>query len=85
MENNFIANTQDPPEIKNGYPLALRLPAQLFSYIFHPLFIPVIATWYLAFIHQDYFTGITPHDKLITVIKVAFNTVIFPGITVLLL
>lgn len=86
MENNFSTATN--PDINpnyENYPLALRIPAQLFSYIFHPLFVPVIATWYLAFIHQGYFTGITPHDRVLIVIRVAINTIIFPGVTVLLL
>lgn len=69
----------------SNYALALRIPAQIFSFIFHPLFIPVIATWYLAFVHLSYFTGITPHDKILILIRVAFNTIFFPGVTVLLL
>jgi hypothetical protein len=85
MEKNLIREPQKYAGSPNGYPLALRIPAQLFSIIFHPLFIPVIATWYLAFIHQSYFTGITPRDKLLITIRVALNTVIFPGATVLLL
>ena len=85
MERNIMT---EPPKYEGnnrGYPLALKMSAQLFSIIFHPLFIPVIATWYLAFIHQSYFTGIVPHDKLLIIIRVALNTIIFPGATVLLL
>src|ERR1700690_1673402 len=86
MEKNVITNTNEVTQLnEEKYSLALRIPAQLFSYIFHPLFIPVIATWYLAFIHQGYFTGIAPHDKLSTIIKVVANTIIFPGATILLL
>ena len=86
MEKNLIASANTVIEVNDKkYPLALRIPAHLFSYIFHPLFIPVIATWYLAYIHQGYFTGIPPHDKLLIVIRVAINTIIFPGVTVLLL
>ncbi len=86
MEKNFITDTNQVARFSGGkYPLALRIPAQLFSYIFHPLFIPVIATWYLAFIHRGYFTGITPHDKILIIVRVAINTIIFPGLTVLLL
>ena len=86
MEKNFTNTNSHVIELNyEKYPLALRIPAQLFSYIFHPLFIPVIATWYLAFIHQGYFTGIAPHDRLVIVIRVAVNTIIFPGVTVLLL
>src|ERR1039457_1758457 len=85
MEKNLIREPQKYTGPQNGYALALRITAQLFSIIFHPLFIPVIATWYLAFIHQSYFTGIAPHDKLLITIRVALNTIIFPGATVILL
>lgn len=86
MEKNFITHPHKVTQPdREKHSLALKIPAQLFSYIFHPLFIPVIATWYLAFIHQGYFIGITPHDKIFIVIKVAVNTIIFPGVTVLLL
>jgi hypothetical protein len=67
------------------YPAVLRITAHLFSYIFHPLFIPVIATWFLAFIHLDYFTGIAPGEKVSIVIQVAYNTIFYPAFTVLLL
>lgn len=86
MEKNFITpGEQIFQHSENRYSPALRIPAQLFSYIFHPLFIPVIATWYLAFIHQGYFTGIAPQEKLMIVIRVAYSTIFFPAITVLLL
>ncbi|HSQ43566.1 MAG TPA: hypothetical protein VLM16_01135 [Ginsengibacter sp.] len=86
MENNFITPTNEADKLGEAkFAAAFKIPAQLFSYVFHPLFIPVIATWYLAFIHQGYFVGITPHDKLLILIRVAVNTIIFPGVTVLLL
>src|SRR6476620_6353056 len=67
------------------YPAAVRFTAHLVSYIFHPLFIPVIATWYLAFIQPGYFTGIAPREKLFIIIRVGYNTVFYPALTVLLL
>lgn len=86
MENNFIADTRyAAPQHLNKYPWALKIPAQLFSYIFHPLFIPTIAAWYLAFIHKGYFTGMAPYEKLKIIISVAYNTIVFPALTVLLL
>ncbi|MEO8412475.1 MAG: hypothetical protein ABI472_02405 [Ginsengibacter sp.] len=86
MEENFSKQQRQVSEYKdNTYPLALRIPAVFFSYIFHPLFIPVIAAWYLAFIHLGYFTGITPKEKLLILVRVAFNTIFFPAVTVLLL
>lgn len=78
MEKNFITHPHKVTQPgREKHSLALKIPAQLFSYIFHPLFVPVIATWYLAFIHQGYFIGITPHDKIFIVIRVAVNTIIF--------
>lgn len=86
MEKNFITNKEEVSQQNTKrYPVALRIPAQLISYIFHPLFIPVIAAWYLAFVHQGYFVGITPHAKLFIIIRIAYSTIFFPAFTVLLL
>lgn len=86
MEKNFITHSHKHIQPgKEEHSLALKIPAQLFSYIFHPLFIPAMAAWYLAFIHQGYFIGITPHDKLYIIMSVVVNTLILPGATVLLL
>ncbi len=65
--------------------LALKIPAQFFSYIFHPLFIPLIVTWYLAFLQPGYFIGIAPGSKIYILIRVAYNTIFYPALTVLLL
>ncbi|MGN6532689.1 MAG: hypothetical protein ACTHK0_13175 [Ginsengibacter sp.] len=67
------------------FPLILKALAHFFSFIFHPLFIPVIATWFLAFIQPGYFTGISPEEKTFIVIRVAFNTIFFPALTIILL
>ncbi len=88
MENLSIPteNIKQPAPFENNeQPLVVRWVAHLFSFVFHPLFIPVIAAWYLAFIQPGYFTGIPPHDKLMIVIRVAYNTIFYPALTVLLL
>ena len=89
MEKNFARVESSQPRILNykesRLPFLLRIVAHLFSYIFHPLFIPVIATWYLTFIHQGYFIGIPPREKLFIIIRVAYNTIFFPAFTVALL
>lgn len=89
MENNVASlSPSEPPRSGKGeirYPAAIRSVAYLFSYIFHPLFIPVMAAWYLAFIHQGYFIGIPPREKVFIIIRVAYNTIFFPAFTVLLL
>ncbi|MEO6638149.1 MAG: hypothetical protein ABIN25_07715, partial [Ginsengibacter sp.] len=69
----------------NHFSLALKIPAQLFSYVFHPLFIPLIAAWYLAFFQPGYFTGIPGGEKIYILIRVAYNTIFFPALTILLL
>lgn len=67
------------------FPLLVKWVAQMFSFIFHPLFIPAIATWFLAYIQPGYFTGISAQDRFLIVIRVAFNTIFYPALTVGLL
>lgn len=90
MENNFTAEGDAIPhaatfENNNKQPLIARWFAHLFSFLFHPLFIPVIAASYLAFLQPGYFTGMPSHDRLMIVIRTGYNTIFFPAITILLL
>ena len=89
MKQNFPVEGSaiQPGSFENSihFPGGLKILAHFFSFIFHPLFIPVIATWFLAFIQPGYFTGITPQEKIMIVIRVAFNTIFYPALTVLLL
>jgi uncharacterized membrane protein YqaE (UPF0057 family) len=89
MENNMTipgehTDRQGQAEIIEQ-PLIVKWLAHVFSFVFHPLFIPVIAAWYLAFLQPGYFTGIPAHDRLLIVLRVGYNTIFFPAITVLLL
>ncbi len=85
MNNKFITEGKLLQSATNKPSQALLLPAWFFSIVFHPLFIPVIAAWYLAFVHQYFFEGITPYDKAMIIVKMAYNTIFFPAFTVLLL
>lgn len=67
------------------FPLAINWLAHFFSFVFHPLFIPLIAAWFLAFIQPGYFTGIASQEKLLILIRVGLNTIFYPALTVLLL
>ncbi|MEO5647252.1 MAG: hypothetical protein ABIQ56_02755 [Chitinophagaceae bacterium] len=67
------------------HPLLLRLPAQLLSIIFHPLFIPVYFVAYLLYVDTYFFTGYDKREKLWVLIRVANNMVVFPMLVVLLL
>ncbi len=87
MKRQFFDEPQQPVTAiqYNKFGLGLKIPAQLFSYFFHPLFIPLIATWYLAFIQPGYFIGIPPGEKIYILIRVAYNTIFFPALAVVLL
>ncbi len=82
---NRETNHQNPLGAREPQPLVLRMVAYVFSVLFHPLFIPVMATWFLAFLQPGYFTGMPTHDKMMILVRVASNTIFFPLLTVLLL
>lgn len=67
------------------FPLILKAVAHFFSFILHPLFVPAIATWFLAFLQPGYFTGISPREKWWIIARVGYNTIFYPALTVLLL
>lgn len=83
QKNDF--NRPQPAGVQLHFPWILRFWAQFFSVIFHPLFIPVIGAWFLAFVQPGYFTGIPPHEKTMIVIRVGYNTIFYPALTVVLL
>jgi len=90
MGDDLIINSGNQPHHNTFHPrepqpLVIQWLAHVFSVIFHPLFIPVIATWYLAFLQPGYFTGMPVHDKTMILIRVAYNTIFFPVLTVILL
>lgn len=66
-------------------PALVRAVAQLLSYVFHPLFIPLYVSAFLLFIHPGYFSGLSIAEKKLRLLSIAVTTIIFPGITVLLL
>lgn len=86
MVNNpgFADNRLRPP-LAGHQPLAVRFFAHFLSYVFHPLFIPMYASFFLVYIHPDYFAGFGNDGKRRLLILILINAVLFPGITVLLL
>jgi nitrate reductase NapE component len=64
---------------------ALRLPATVISYLFHPVFIPLFATAFLVFIHPGYFAGFSLQHKNQVMLIVLLNTVLFPLLSIGLL
>ncbi len=83
MLHRQLSAAESPERYK--FPMALRLTAHFFSVIFHPLFIPLYAVYFLAFIHPNYFTGFSAKQKIWILMRVAYTMIFFPIITVLLL
>lgn len=67
------------------HPGILKAIAYFFSIVLHPLFIPLIAAWYLVYIQPGVFPGFSPKEEMMVVIRVGYNTIFFPAVTVLLL
>ncbi len=63
----------------------LKWPAQLISYVFHPIFIPIYIVWFLVFVHPSYFSGVSLAAKKQTILIAAVNLVFYPLFTILLL
>ncbi len=59
--------------------------AQFFSYLFHPLFVPLYITWFLLYVHPQYFAGYDAAGKNWLIARVAYTMVFLPLMTVFLL
>jgi hypothetical protein len=66
-------------------PAVFKVLGRLFSYVFHPLFIPVYIAAYLIYLHPYFFSVYSPQQKFIRLLSVFVITAFFPAITVLLL
>lgn len=62
-----------------------KWPANIISYIFHPIFIPLYAVAFLVYVHPSFFVGFSASGKLQTVFITFINLVAFPLLTVVLL
>lgn len=79
------AATTETAHDKFVYSKAVKWPAVFFSYLFHPIFIPLYAAWFLIFIHPSYFSGFSSHQKSQTLLIIGLNIVFYPLLSVLLL
>lgn len=90
MSNSLIVDEQNGlQEIREPYfpqqPAPLRWAAQLISWIFHPVFVPVMVVWFLVYVHPYMFAGFSPEQKFRTLIMAVVSFTFFPLVTVLLL
>jgi hypothetical protein len=67
------------------HPLFFRIPAMIISYIFHPVFVPVIVIWFLLYQHPYLFAGFADIQKFRTIMMAVVSFTFFPLVTVLLL
>jgi hypothetical protein len=64
---------------------ALKWPALLLSYIFHPIFIPLYVLLFIVYLHPSYFSGFSEGTKIRTIFILVQNAVFYPLFCVLLL
>lgn len=63
----------------------VKILAHIFSYLFHPIFIPIYAVAFLVFVHPSFFSGFSMAAKKQTLLIVFINAVAFPILAVVLL
>jgi hypothetical protein len=78
-----MANNINSIEKQIAYPLAqpqiLKLLSRFFSYLLHPLFIPLYVAAYLIYLHPYSFSVFDPNQKFIRLLSVFVITAFFPG------
>lgn len=66
-------------------PAALKIIAKIISYIFHPVFVPVMVVWFLLYKHPFLFAGFAAVQKLRTLLMAIVTFTFFPLVTIFLL
>src|SRR5688500_6220762 len=68
-----------------GYPAFITVAVNVFSFIFHLIFIPVYLSWFLVYQHQFLFSGFSEWDKTNLMLQFFVMYTFFPVVTTLLL
>lgn len=63
----------------------LSFSGKFISVVFHPLFIPLLVTAYLLYVHPMLFTGLDSKEKIRVLASVFVNLTLLPAMTVFLL
>lgn len=89
MNTVLMMNSKNPLHKTNepgaGYPAIIRLLASFFSYLFHPVFIPLYVVGFMVYEHPYLFAGFAPKGKILVVAQAFAMFTFFPLVTVLLL
>ncbi len=78
-------NTLHHPPTVAGLSPFLKWPANLLSYLFHPIFIPLYAVLFLVYVHPSYFSGFSDSIKFRTILILVQNAIFYPLFCILLL
>ncbi len=86
MDNRQLAieNNSQTPVVGSRLTI-VRFLAHFFSFIFHPLFIPIYVVGFLVYFHPSYFSGFGGELKTRLLLTTLLNTVFFPAFAVLLM
>ena len=63
----------------------LQLPAKIISYLFHPMFMPVLMAVVINYLNKSAFVGVTNPQRVQLFANIVLNTVFFPLLCTLLL
>ena len=81
-QNEFRESSQSAIQPRS---FIIRFLAHGFSYVFHPLFIPVYITLFLLLVHPYIFAGLDDWGKLGNLLQIFVNCTFLPLVSVLLL
>lgn len=85
MHTVLTMNDKKKPEPGTSYSVGIRAVAKAISYIFHPVFIPLYAVWFMVYEHPYLFAGFTQKEKVLVMAQAFAMFTFFPLVTVLLL
>lgn len=80
-----ISSQASKPVSDKPHSFAIRVPAIILSWIFHPIFIPVYVIAFMVYLHPTYFAGFSQQAKQQTLLVVLLNMVFFPLLSIVLL
>ena len=83
--DQFFRTSETVIETPQPVNFAGKLFGGFFSYLFHPIFVPLYVSWFIVYIHPSAFAGFSAAEKRQTMLIITLNIVFFPLISVLLL
>lgn len=85
LQINKMGDIEEDLSPKYSFPALIKIPATIFSYLFHPLFIIGIMGWYIIYQHPTAYIGTDERYKKWRLLIICVNGIFFPLVAVLLL